>query len=165
MSTRRLPPAFLSNLLDRLDHYESVLRDIGDLVDSPPADRDLVARWHALESQMQATVDELTLLADEAREQGRDVLKTLRTTAPRADRTLQAPRSSNPLDIAITHHVIVTAAAHSARDAAEQIQRLVEPMSKIADPALLIFSGRLAELAIQLRPPGMDPGPYAPFKS
>jgi hypothetical protein len=51
---------------------------------------------------------------------------------------------------------------HAARDAADQLGRLLGWLSRVADPGALAFASELERLGAQLRPPGMPPGPYAP---
>jgi hypothetical protein len=44
------------------------------------------------------------------------------------------------------------------------MQRLTQAMSRVATPEVLVLGAELDQLAAKLRPQGMPPGPYAPFK-
>lgn len=66
------------------------------------------------------------------------------------------------MTIAVTINVIQDAIFRNHRDAGDQLQRLLIPLSKVADPATLAFAAHLERLAAQLRPPGAPRGNYAP---
>jgi hypothetical protein len=132
---------------------------------APPVDPRLRGLSSALGSQVLAVATDLWKLVDDAREQGRDVLGNIRSPQSTADTSLKAPDISDAPRAGLTMFVMVQGLMRHARDAADQIQRLLVPLSAVADPACLVFASQLDEFSRQIRPSNAPPGPYAPRSS
>jgi hypothetical protein len=79
------------------------------------------------------------------------------------DLSLSAPAAdASAAERILTLRVIQDATFRNLRDLGDQLQRLLIPLSKVADPATLVFAAEIERLAKQLRPPGAPRGPYAP---
>jgi hypothetical protein len=153
----------LQALIERQAHYNDLISQARARDGAGPIDASVAAKWNALVDQLRAAGEEIGVLADDAKAQGPETLQRLRDPAVKADLTLKAPASDNPEQYALALAVMMNGTAHAMRDASEQLQRLSQMMSSVADPGVLVFAAELDQLALKLRPPGMPPGPYAPF--
>jgi hypothetical protein len=155
----------IENFIRRKRQYDEVvmpaLRKMGI---APPEDRILEGAWNAVAAQLQSTEADLLQLMEDAREQGTEVLRSRRgrTGGPEIDLSLTAPSSTDSAEVAATVYVMFDGIRGAARDAADEIGRLTPWLSRCADPVAAEFVDQLEELAGQLRPPNVPPGPYAP---
>lgn len=155
-------------LIDRLiaqhGHYTEVMRAMatqqGQLGDEP----DAAAQIRQIFDQLGAARDELQRLADEAQQQGTEtLLARTRGHHVKIDRSLKVPPAdADVLERVATLHAIQQCMQRDFRDVGDQLQRLLVPLSKVADPGALAFASELEQLAKQIRPPGAPRGPYAP---
>ena len=149
------------------EHYNAILRTLADrrgqvaVLDQP----EHAARLRQAYDQLQAVRSDLQRLAEDARQQGSETLRARsgRGHNVKIDCTLSTPApDADAMTLAVTIHVIQDAIFRNHRDAGDQLQRLLIPLSKVADPATLAFASQLERLAAQLRPPGAPRGNYAP---
>jgi hypothetical protein len=158
-------------LIDRLvaqhEHYAQILHTIAERQGRPPAldESDAAALTRQMFDQLKAARDDLQSLADDARQQGSDALHA--RTDPghnvKIDLSLTVPApDADAMTLLLTMHVITEALKRNCRDVGDQLQRLLVPLSKVADPGALVFAGQVEQLVTQIRPPGVARGPYAP---
>ncbi len=159
----RLAASMLEALVEQRDHYDDIVSTMREQDGAGPIGRDAVAQWQSLADQLGAFASDVALLAEEAMAQGPEVLQRLRDPAAKADTTLKAPAGGNPAIKALTGFVMLNGMLHSLRDTAEQLQGLSQAMSTVVNPTVLVFASELDQLAVRLRPAGMQPGPYAPL--
>lgn len=153
----------IDNFVRRREHYDSVIGAMRERGIAAPEDRKLAGLLNAMASQLLATRDDLLRLMEDAKQQGTENLRRMgRSAGPNPDTSLTAPDSANPDEVAATVYVMWDGLKHAARDAADQIDRLVGWLSRVNDPEAATFTEQLRRMAGQLRPPGMPPGPYAP---
>lgn len=155
----------LDHLVKRKQHYdEVVLPALRKLTAVPPPDRTIEGAWNATAAQLLAASDDLLALMDDARSQGVPNLqvRTGRSAGPKLDLTLTPPSSFDPQEIALTIHVMQDGLGRAARDASDEIDRLIAWLEVCADPVAQDFVGQLKQLGSQLRPVSVPPGPYAP---
>lgn len=111
--------------------------------------------------QLEATRRDLVQLAQNAQETGTEALKQ-GNPSPEPKIDLMEISGSTPEEMMATVYVIRDRIMREARDAADQLARLIEALDNVADAEVLLFAGELGRLAKGLRPPGAPPGPYAP---
>lgn len=155
----------LDHLVKRKRHYdEVVLPALREMIAVPPPDRTIEGAWNATVAQLLAASADLLRLMEDARAQGVPNLRkrTGRSAGPKLDLTLTPPSSFDPREIAITLHVMQDGLGRAARDASDEINRLIAWLEVCADPAAQNLVEQLKQLGMQLRPVGVPPGPYAP---
>jgi hypothetical protein len=154
----------LENFVKRKQHYDdAVIPAIRDIGSAGAEDRVLEGAWNAIASQLLSTQDELLRLMEDAKTQGTEALQRRgRQAGPKLDLTLTPPSSADPREVAATLYVMWDGLRGAARDAADELDRLIAWLSRCADPVAAQFVVQLSALAGQLRPPNVPPGPYAP---
>jgi hypothetical protein len=157
-------------LIDRLlaqhEHYTAIMRTMAEQEgrDVAVERKDASARLDQRFQQLKGVREDLQRLADDAREQGTEALRARKIAHHvKIDLSLSAPTADEPqAKRLLTLHVIHEATTRNLRDLGDQLQRLLVPLSKVADPAALAFPAQIERLVPQIRPAGAPRGPYAP---
>lgn len=154
-------------VIDRLvaehQHHNAILRTIADRHGKLASLDEADTLTRPVFDQIQATRDDLQRLADDACQQGPHALSDRDGHHVKIDLSLKAPPAdADAVTLMGTLHVINVCYQRNCRDVGDQLQRLLIPLSKVADPAALLFASQLEQLATQVRPPGAPRGPYAP---
>lgn len=155
----------LDHLVKRKRHYdESILPALRTMTEAPPPDRGLEGAWNATADQLLAASEDLLQLMADARQQGVPALqaRTGRSAGQKLDLTLAPPTSATPREIAATLYVMNDGLKRAARDASDELGRLVAWLGACDDPAAQDFVEQMKALASQLRPANVAPGPHAP---
>jgi hypothetical protein len=156
-----LAAAMIRALFARHEHYVSIGKALHDQDGTVAPKSDQASVWNAGAEQIKASGESVARLAADARAQLPERLSNLKRPIYKADTTLQVPP---PDKRALTFAVMAQMMTLAMRDTAEQIQRLTQVMSKVATPEVLVLGAELDQLAAKLRPQGLPPGQYAPFK-
>lgn len=155
----------IEHLVKRKRHYDDVvLPALRDITDAPPPDRGFEGAWNATADQLLAAFEDLLGLMSDARQQGVPALQARpgRSPGQKLDLSLTPPSSTDRQEVAMTLHVMHDGLRRAARDASDELGRLVAWLGVCADPAAQDFAEQMKQLASQLRPTGVPAGPYAP---
>lgn len=155
----------LDHLVRRKRHYdELVMPTLRAMTNAPPPDRGLEGAWNATADQLLAASDDLLQLMTDARQQGGPALRkrTGRSAGPKLDLTLSPPATADERELVVTFYVMNDGLQRAARDVSDELGRLVAWLGACADPVAQEFIQQMKQLASQLRPIGVSPGPYAP---
>ncbi|MGI8750633.1 MAG: hypothetical protein ACR2J6_08835 [Thermoleophilaceae bacterium] len=112
--------------------------------------------------QLAATRRELVDLAMDARAAGPENVERRHPSVEPDVKLMPMPEGDDPRAVAATLYVVRDRLMREGREAADQIDCLVEAMSSVPDPAVLALAARLERLARGLRPRGAPPGAHEP---
>ncbi|MCW2984741.1 MAG: hypothetical protein JWR63_2311 [Conexibacter sp.] len=155
----------LEHLVKRKEHYDKVvLPPLRAMTNVPPPDRTIEGAWNATADQLLAASADLLALMRDAQAQGSKNLqkRTGRSAGQKLDLTLTAPSSPSPEETVLTLQVMRDGLGRAARDASDEIDRLVAWLGPCEDPVARDFVAQMQRLAGQIRPTGFPPGPHAP---
>jgi len=145
------------------DGYTSMMHSLGDETERPVSVElaEARARRSQIFDRLAATRRDLIDLAVDALATGTENLRKLRMSVEPDIQLMAPPDPSDPVALTTSMYVIRDRLKREARDASDQLGRLIGVLDGVADPAVLTLSNQLQRLATGLRPPDMPPGPYA----